>query len=70
MSRKKKRTIARIVMMLLDMLNLGLIYWYAGYIDWPTYLPAVAIPVCILISILRERREAEASGTCTAGNQK
>ena len=59
MSRKKKKTIARIVMMLLDILNLVLIYWYSGYIDWPTYIPAVAIPLCILISIIRDRKKAQ-----------
>ena len=59
MSRKNKKTLARIVMMLLVILNLGLIYWYNGYFDWPTYIPSVVIPLCILISIIRDRKKAK-----------
>ena len=46
-------------MMLLVILNLGLIYWYNGYFDWPTYIPSVVIPLCILISIIRDRKKAK-----------
>lgn len=55
MSRKKTKS--RIAMMALDIIYILFVMIYDGYMDWPTIIPACALPVYILISILSDRKK-------------